>query len=101
MAELILQLEDLIQLNLLHFADLGGDFQVSHFILPVCTVSKDVIKLDHSIFERLDFHLLRLNSDKERVQLLHEVIDLSVQVGEAGIFRVRLRLSRVLLSVEL
>ena len=101
MAELILQLKDLIQLNLLHFAYLGSNFQVSHFIFTIRTVSKDVIKLDHSIFKRLDFHLLRLNSDEERVQLLHEVVDLSVQVGEAGVLSVRLGLSGVLLSVEL
>ena len=67
MTDFILELENLIELDLLHFADLGCHFQIGSFILSIGRISEHIIKLNHCVFKCLDFELLRLNQDEHLV----------------------------------
>ena len=72
-----LQLEDLLEVHLLHLADFICDFKIS--ILDLCIpgwISKDFIELEHSILKRLYLQVLCLDCDVHMVKLSDELIDL-------------------------
>ena len=101
MTDLILQLKDLVQLYLLHLAYLSSHLQIGCLVLPVCRVRKDIIQLDHGLLKGLDLHVLGLVHHVQVVQLLHQVVHLAIQVGEARVFSVQLRLTRIFVGMEL
>lgn len=80
MAQLVLQLKDLVKLNLLHLTDFRSDLEVSHFVFTVRAVGEDIIELHHRLLKRFDLEILRLHHDEELVELLDQVINLRVQI---------------------
>lgn len=99
--DLILQLKDLVQLYLLHLSYLSSHLQIGCLVLPIGRVREDIVQLHHGLLKGLDLHVLGLVHHEQVVQLLHQVVHLAVQVGEARVFSVQLRFSRIFVSMEL
>ena len=78
MAQLVLQLEDLIKLDPLHLSNLCSHLEIRHFILAISRISEDLIKLHHGLFKCLDLQILRLHRHEELVKLLDKLVDLLV-----------------------
>lgn len=88
MSKLVLKIENLVELDLLHFANFSCDFEVCSFVLTAGRVGKNFVKLHHRVFKGLNLHILGLRHHEELVKFLHEVVNLSVQVCKAGVLSV-------------